>query len=424
MCKRPANNIYDCASFGNQHQGQYPWLQVVNVCLSKLAKTSTEARPQQGTLKVPWAWIARDLIQLLHANSCYRYLLKDDELFCHFLEQLTSDSVDNLSEPGAQMMAGILCQLAKQDPEALAEYIQASAAVLRRITDICSTLCNANRGSDAAEYAVDVAGCLLVHHRADVHSGTKQQAMKKLLYMLQLLPADLQSPACTKLVQSHQSLHAVLLRMEDLPEPMPHCLISLAVDLLERRSKSSKLSQKDAVHILESTIWAATPVYREDRLLKMIQLAVHANQLLQQVNTTRLTAKAVGKVRDYIQLMRQACEPNKLNNVLAGGLNQHVRTVETIIWVACLYTNTQQSKDPAAASSSNHQMHTYLLQLSTSIQTDAISMQRISQALDKLQPSVLTYEQLSTSTAGTAEPSLIEPPPAGTNKGKLTFFAI
>ena len=418
--KRPANNSYDCTSFGQQHQAQHPWLRATSDCLSKLAKTSTESHLQQESLKVPWAWIARDLLQLLPANSCYRYFLEDDNLFCQFLQQLTSDNVDDLSESGAKMMAAILCQLAKQDPEALAEYSEASPVVLQRIAEVCSTLCRANNSSGAAEYAVDVAECLLIHHKADKRSRSKQQTMKKALRMLLLLPADLQNAACTKLMQPHQNFHALFLKMEDLPGPLQHCQISLAVESMERRFKTSKtISQKDSSSICDWAIWA--PVHYNQLLVKMVELAVRAHRLLHQVKNARLNVAAVGRVQNYIDLMRQICQPNKLNSVLAAAQDRDRHAVQLVKWVACLYTGTEQSKDLAAAGITNHQMHLYLLEVTNSIQADAVSMQRISQALLKLDASVHVHGRLSMQTTGRNNSSSHEPPAATTKTGELTF---
>lgn len=418
LCKRPANNTYDCICFGQQHQAQQPWLRVVSDCLSKLAETSAEGL-QQETLKVPWAWIARDLIQLLPASSCYRCFLEDDDLFCQFMQQLTSNNVDILPEPGASMMARILCQLANQDPEALAEYTEASPAVLHRIKDVCSALCRANKSSDAAEYAVSVAGCLLVHHKADKRS--RQQAMKNSLHMLLLLPADLQNAACTKLMQPYQSFHALFLRLDDLPEPLWHCQISLAVESLEHRSKTfEKISHKDASSICQWSIWATAPVHHNQPLVKMVELAVRANHLLQQVQSARLSVTAVGTVQHYIELVRQTCQPDKLNSVLAAAQGQDGHAVRLVEWVACLYTNTRQSEDPAAAGINNHEMLMYLLEVTNSIQADALSMQRISQALLKLDPNVHTHGQLSMQTADRNKSSSHKPPAAITKTGELT----
>ena len=418
LCKRPANNTYDCISFGQQHQGQQPWLRVVSDCLSKLAETSAKGL-QQETLKVPWAWIARDLIQLLPASSCYRCFLEDEDLFCQFMQQLTSNNVDILPEPGASMMARILCQLANQDPEALAEYTEASPAVLHRIKDVCSALCRANKSSDAAEYAVSVAGCLLVHHKADKRS--RQQAMKNSLHMLLLLPADLQNAACTKLMQPYQSFHALFLRLDDLPEPLWHCQISLAVESLEHRSKTfEKISHKDASSICQWSIWASAPVHHNQPLVKMIELAVRANHLLQQVQSARLSVTAVGTVQHYIELVRQTCQPDKLNSVLAAAQGRDGHAVQLVEWVACLYTNTRQSEDPAAAGINNHEMLMYLLEVTNSIQADALSMQRIFQALLKLDPNVHTHGQLSMQTADRNKSSSHKPPAAITKTGELT----
>lgn len=422
LCKRPADNEYDCANFGQQYQAQHPWPGAISDCLSKLAKANTEGHLQQESLKIPWVWIARDLIQLLPANSCYRYFLEDDNLFCQFLQQLTSDNVDDLSEPGAKMMAAILCQLAKQDPEALAEYTEASAAVLQRITEVCSTLCKANRSSGAAAYAVDVAGCLLIHHTADIRNP-KQQAMKKALHMLLPLPLELQNAACLKLMQPHQSFHTLFLRVEDMPEPLQHCQVSLAAESLERRLKDSKkISKKDASNICEWAIWSSAPVHHNQALVKMVELAVRAHHLLHQVKSARFNVAAVGTVQHYIQLMRQTCQPDKLNSVLAAAQDRDRHAVQLVKWVACLYNSTEQSKDAAAAGITNHQIRMYLLDVANSIQTDTVSMQQISQALLKLDPSVHTHGQLSMQKADRQEPSSHEPPAATTETGELTFI--
>ena len=239
--KRPVNNPYDSVSFGQQQQAQQPWFQGVNGCLVKLAGITSDEQLQHNTLTVPWAWLARDLIQLLPASSCYSYFMEDDNLFCQFVQQLTADDVDNLSEPGARMLAGILCALAQHDSKALAEYIKASPAVLQRVREVCAALCNSNRGSNAAEYVVDVLGCLLVHHKSGVHSVSKQEAMKEaLLMLLSALPTNLQSSACTKLIEMDQSFPALFLKMKHLPESLGHSQINLAAKHLARWSKTSK----------------------------------------------------------------------------------------------------------------------------------------------------------------------------------------
>ena len=419
LCPRSADNPYDHVSFGQQLQHQRPWLARVSNCLDRLGSSANQL--QSEGLRIPWAWLARDLIQLLPTSSCYSHFLEDDDLFCQFLQQLTSDNLDNLSEPGAKLMAGILNQLAKQDPIALAEYTEASPAVLQRITEVCSTLCRANRSSHAAECAVGVLGCLLIRHKASVHNHSKQ-AMKKVLHVLLLLPANLQNAACTKLMQPHQSFHPLFLRMKEVPEPLQHCQVSLAVDSLERRSKSSKeISQTEASSICKWAIWATAPVHHNQLLVKMVELAVLAHHLLRQGKNAWPNVTAVGSVQQYIELMRQTCQPDRLNSVLAGAQDQNGHAVQLVRWVASLYLVVQQNTDPAASGISNHQMYSYLLGVKNSIQTNAVSMPQLLQALHKLHPGTDSHGQPSTKMTDRRELNASEPPAAATRKGELTF---
>lgn len=382
---RPANNVYDDISFGQQHQAQHPWLPSGYECLSKLAKTSTHDDLQQETLQVPWVWIARDLMQLLPVSSCYSYFMEDDDLYCQFVQQLTAEDVNVLSAPGARLMAEIVCELSQQAPKVLAEYVEASPAVLQRIKEICTALCSVQKRSDAAAYAVEVAGCLLVYHENDMHSCTKRTAIKKSLHMLLLLPADLQSSACTKLLQSHQTFQALFLRLGDAPAPLGQCMISLAVEHLERQVRITKrLSQKDANNICDWRIWVAAPNYLEGSLLQMIELAVYANQLLHQMHTTRLNVRAVGIVQQYVELVGQASQPDKLDMVLAGAQDDPTaQAVQLVIWTALLYSRAQESTH-----CSKHDMYMYLKRVSDYTQADAVSKQHMIQALCKLNPNV------------------------------------
>lgn len=304
--RRPADNLYDSVSFGQQQQEPQVWLQGVSRCLNKLAEIRADAQPQHVTLTVPWAWIARDLIHLLPVDSCYSYFVEDDELFCQLLQQLTADNVDTLSQPGAQMMADIIGALAQHAPGTLAEYIEASPAVLQRIRQVCTALCNSNMDSDAAEYALNVAGCLLAHHKAGVRCTRKQvqQALKSSLLLLLLLPQDVQSSACTKLMESQQSFQASFLNMEDLTEPLGQSRICLAVKHLERLSTGTKrASQKEVGKMCEWAIWTAAPTDHNAQLLQNIQLAVYVSQLLQQAKSAKLYADTLSPVNRYILAM-------------------------------------------------------------------------------------------------------------------------
>ncbi len=368
----------------------------MNGCLVKLAGITSNEQLQHSTLTVPWAWLARDLIQLLPPSSCYSYFMDDDNLFCQFLQQLTAVDVDTLSEPGARMLAGILCALAQHDSKALAEYIKASPAVLQRIREVCAALCNSNRGPDAAEYIVNVLGCLLVHHNFGLHSISKQEAMKEALRMLLLLPTDLQSSACTKLIKMHQSFHALFLKMKHLPESLGHSQITLAAKHLERWSKTSKhASQKEASKLWEWPIWAAAATYQEIPTVMTVQLAVRANDVLQQANNAKLHATTLSPVFEYIGMMQQVCHPDKLNCVLARA-HDHPHAVRMVYWVALLYSTAQQSINQRAGGISKHQMYEYLLRVTISIPTDAVEpacLQGMFCALHKLGLSMDTHGQ-------------------------------
>lgn len=395
---RPANNPYDSESFGQQQQAEQPWLQGVNGCLVKLAGITSHEQLHHRTLSVPWAWLAGDLIQLLPPSSCYSYFMEDDSLFCQFLQQLTVEDVDTLSEPGARMLAGILCALAQHDSKALAEYIKASPAVLQRVREVCAALCNSNRGSDAAEYVVNVLGCLLVHHKSGVHSISKQEAMKEALRMLLLLPIHLQSSACTKLIKVHHSFHAVFLKMKHLPESLGHCQITLAAKHLERWSKTSKhTSHKEGSKPWEWPIWAAATTYQDTPTVMMVQLAVRANHMLQHAVNAKLHATTLSPVFAYIGMMQQVCHPDKLNCVLARAHDcPEAHVVRMVYWVTLLYSTTKHSIRQRAVGISKHQMYEYLLRVTISIPTDAIEpacLQGMFCALHKLGLSMDTHGQ-------------------------------
>lgn len=394
---RPANNPYDSIGFEQQQQRQCLWLQGVSQCLSKLAGVSEEGKLLQRTLTVPWAWIARDLIQLLPVSSCYSYFMEDDDLFCQFLQQLTADNPQELSPAGAKMMASILCALAKADPHALAEYMEASSAVLRRVKDVCTALCNSNRSSEAADYAVNVAGCLLLHHKAGVRNA-RIKAAKKSMHLLLLLPPDQQSSACSELVRSHQSYLDVLLKLQDIPEPLGHSQVSWAVTVLERRLRIyKKASQRELSNICEWAVWATATTYSSGPCLQMVQLAVHANQLLQ-ATTVRMPASTLSPLHKYTDFIWQACQPAKLDIEKADAHHKHdAHTVGMVYWVALLYSSSaQQHKHQAAGGASKHQMYSYLLHVTNSIQADMVdnaSLQGMYRALHKLSPSMATNSQ-------------------------------
>ena len=344
---RPANNPYDSVGFDQQQQLQRPWLQGVSQCLSKLAGVSQEEKLQQQTLTVPWAWIARDLIQLLPVSSCYSYFMEDDDLFCQFLQQLTADNPQGLSQAGATMMASILCALAKADPHALAEYIEASPAHLQRIKDVCSALCSSNRSSEAADYAVDVAGCLLLHHKAGGRIA-RNKATKKAMHLLLLLPPDQQSSACSELVRSHQSYLDVFLKLQDIPEPLGHSQISWAIQNLKRRLKiSKKASQKEVSNVCEWAVWGAATTYTAGPFLQMVQLAVQANQLLQQATTAKLHSSPLSPLHRYVDFVWQACQPAKLDILLADA-PQDDHAVSVVYFVALLYSSSAQQQQAAS----------------------------------------------------------------------------
>jgi len=393
------NNPYDSVSFGQQQQAQQPWFQGVNGCLVKLAGITSDEQLQHNTLTVPWAWLARDLIQLLPASSCYSYFMEDDNLFCQFVQQLTADDVDNLSEPGARMLAGILCALAQHDSKALAEYIKASPAVLQRVREVCAALCNSNRGSDAAEYVVNVLGCLLVHHKSGVHSVSKQEAMKEaLLMLLSALPTNLQSSACTKLNEMDQSFPAFFLKIKHLRESLGHSQINLAAKHLARWSKTSKhASQKEASKLWEWPIWAAAATYQDTPTVMMVQLAVHANCMLQQADIAKLHATTLSPVYGYIGMMRQVCQPDKLSCVLANAHDHpEAHAVRMVYWVALLYSTAKRSISQAAGGNSKHQMYEYLSSVAISIPADAVDpacLQSMFCALHKLGLSMDTHGQ-------------------------------
>lgn len=395
---RPTNNPYDSKSFGQQQQAEQPWLQGVNRCLVKLAGITSDEQLHNSTLSVPWAWLVRDLIHLLPPSSCYSYFTDSDSLFCQFLQQLTADDVDTLSEPGARMLAGILCALAQHDSTALAEYIKASPAVLQRVREVCVALCNSNRGADAAEYLVNVLGCLLVHHKSGVYSISKQQAMKQALCTLLLLPTDLQSSACAKLLKMHQSFHALFLKMKDLPESLGHSQITLAAQHFECWSKTHKhASQKEASKLWEWPIWAAAATYQDTPTVMMVQLAVHANAVVQQARNAKLHATTLSPVYEYIGMMRQACQPDKLNLVLANAHDHsEVHVARMVYWVALLYSTAQQSISQRAGGISKHQMYEYLSRVTSSISTDAMEpacLQGMFCALHRLGLSMDTHGQ-------------------------------
>lgn len=395
---RPTNNPYDSESFGQQQQAEQAWLQGVNRCLVKLAGITSDEQLHHSTLSVPWAWLAGDLIHLLPPSSCYSYFMDDDDLFCQFLQQLTAEDVDTLSEPGARMLAGILCALAQHDSWALAEYIKASPAVLQRVKEVCATLCNSNRGSDAAEYVVNVLGCLLVHHKSGVYSISKQEAMKQAFRTLLLLPTDLQSSACAKLLKMHQSFHALFLKLEHLPETLGHSQITLAAKRLERWSKTPKdASQKEASKLWEWPIWAAAATYQDTPTVMMVQLAVRANDVLQQGNNAKLHATTLRPVYEYIGTMRQACQPDKLRCALARAHDHpEVHAVRMVFWVALLYNNVPESICQRAGGISKHQMYAYLSRVTNGIPTDAMepaSLQGMFCALHRLGQSMDTHGQ-------------------------------
>lgn len=367
-------------------------------CLVKLAGITSDEQLHHSTLSVPWAWLARDLIQLLPPSSCYSYFMEDDRLFCQFVQQLTAEDVDTLSEPGARMLAGVLCALAQHDSRALAEYTRASAAVLQRIREVCMALCNSSRGADAAEYIVNVLGCLLVHHNSGVHSISKQEAMKEAVSMLLPLPTNLQSSACTKLIEMHQSFHAVFLKMKHLPESLGHSQIRLAAKQLEHWSRTSKdTSQKEASKVWEWPIWAAAATYQDTPTVMMVQLAVRANDVLQQANSVKLHATTLSPVYEYIGMMQQVCHPDKLNCALARAHDHpEVHAVRMVFWVALLYSNAQQSSIQRAGGISKHQMYEYLSRVTISIPTDAMKpewLQGMFCALHKLGLSMDTHGQ-------------------------------
>ena len=394
-CQRPTDNDYDATDFGEGQQGQDAWLQIVKQCLCKLADVGSEEEMQSILLTVPWAWLARDLIHLLPSSSCYCCFLEDDDLFCHFLQQLTTHSMEELSQPGARVMASILSDLAGQGQDVLPEYIQASPAILQRVQEVCTALCNYDEDDKAVGYAVIIAGCFLTRHGAAsaVHNVSKpvQQALIAALDMLRVLPSHLQSSACTQLMDSQQVFLPLFMKLTTKPGPLGQSQFIYAVRLLERQHKRPrKLITKEAGDVRQWAVWEAQPSCSPQQMVKMIELAYHASQLLQQTEICKreLPAKKLSPIRKYIKLMLQVCQPEKLKARMSDAAEEDdAYAVSMVSWVALLVS--KQKTCQAVNDLDVRKIHKYLLEVGSTMRLDAVdaqSVQGMSAALEKLSP--------------------------------------
>lgn len=391
-CKRPTDNDYDATNFGEGQQGQDAWLQTVKQCLCKLADVGSEEELQSIPLTVPWAWLARDLIHLLPSSSCYCCFLEDDDLFCHFLQQLTTHSMDELSQPGARVMASILSDLAGQGQDVLPEYIQASPAIFQRVQEVCTALCNYDEDNKAVGYAVIIAGCFLTRHGAAsaVHNVSKpvQQALTAALDMLRVLPSHLQSSACTQLMDSQQAFRDLFMKLTTKPGPLGESQFIYAVRLLERQRKRPGKPTTKAGDVCQWAMWEAQPSCSPQRMVKMIELAYHASKLLQQTGFCKLPAKKLSPMRKYIKLTLQVCQPEQLKAGMSAAPEEDTAyAVKMVYWVALLVS--KQNTCQAVNDLDVRKIHKYLLEVASTMRLDAVdaqSVQGMFAALEKLSP--------------------------------------